>query len=132
MDSIFTIETLEEKNQILSENKEEQISGQESNSNSKHVQKRRRSRIDSGLGLDLNNSIDGCTGEKFRDIFRSKLNKARRMSLAAKSKQKKVVSILVLITTMFTIVNIPSAISRIMSSPENKTKESFQVYYHIT
>ena len=78
---------MEEKNQILSDNKEEQISGKEIDSNSKNPQKR-RSRIDSGVGLDINNSIDGCTGEKFRDIFRSKLNKARRMSLAAKSKQK--------------------------------------------
>ena len=55
-------------------------------------------------------------------------NKRRRMSVATRSKQKKVVSILVLITTMFTIVNIPSAISRILSSPEMKKNESFQVH----
>ena len=48
------------------------------------------------------------------------------MSVATKSNQKKVVSTLVLITTMFTIVNIPSAISRIMSNSEWKNVESFQ------
>ena len=61
------------------------------------------------------------------DVWKSKFDQTRRMSVATKSKQKKVVSILVLITVMFTVVNIPSAISRIMSSPENKEKVSFQV-----
>ena len=67
---------------------------------------KRKSRNNSGVGLDL-------IKEK---TFKSQLRKARRMSVATKSNQKKVVSTLVLITTMFTIVNIPSAISRIMSN----------------
>ena len=48
------------------------------------------------------------------------------MSVRTKSSQKKVVSTLVLITTMFTIVNIPSAIARIMNS-KWKNVGSFQV-----
>ena len=48
------------------------------------------------------------------------------MSVRTKSGQKKVVSTLVLITTMFTIVNIPSAIARIMNS-KWKNVGSFQV-----
>ena len=78
---------------------------------------KRKSRIDSGVGLDL-------IKEK---TFKSQLRRARRMSVATKSNQKKVVSTLVLITTMFTIVNIPSAISRIMSNSEWKNVGSFQV-----
>ena len=78
---------------------------------------KRSSRIDSGVGLDL-------IKEK---TFKSQLRRARRMSVATKSNQKKVVSTLVLITTMFTIVNIPSAISRIMSNSEWKNVKSFQV-----
>ena len=77
---------------------------------------KRRSRIDSGVGLDL-------IKEK---TFKSQLRRARRMSVHTKSNQKKVVSTLVLITTMFTIVNIPSAIARIMNS-EWKNVKSFQV-----
>ena len=49
------------------------------------------------------------------------------MSVATKSNQKKVVSTLVLITTMFTIVNIPSAIARIMSTTEWQNDKPFQV-----
>ena len=79
---------------------------------------KRKSRIDSSIGLDLIKE----------DTFKSQLRRARRMSVATKSNQKKVVSTLVLITTMFTIVNIPSAISRIMSSSEWQEDKSFQVH----
>ena len=78
---------------------------------------KRKSRIDSGVGLDL-------IKEK---TFKSQLKRARQMSVATKSNQKKVVSTLVLITTMFTIVNIPSAIVRIMSTTEWQNDKPFQV-----
>ena len=77
---------------------------------------KRKSRINSEVGLDL-------IKEK---TFKSQLRRARRMSVRTKSSQKKVVSTLVLITTMFTIVNIPSAIARIMNS-KWKNVGSFQV-----
>ena len=77
---------------------------------------KRKSRINSEVGLDL-------IKEK---TFKSQLRRARRMSVRTKSGQKKVVSTLVLITTMFTIVNIPSAIARIMNS-KWKNVGSFQV-----
>ena len=83
--------------------------------------------IDSGIGLDIENLSVNYND----DVWKSKFDQTRRMSVATKSKQKKVVSILVLITVMFTIVNIPSAISRIMSSPENKEKVSFQVSHTV-
>ena len=68
----------------------------------------RRHTVDSGLGLD---SI-----AVFNDTTRKNLLKlkTRRKSIVAKAKEKKVVSILLVITTMFTIVNIPSALCRIM------------------
>ena len=68
----------------------------------------RRHTVDSGLGLD---SI-----AVFNDTTRKNLLKlkTRRKSVVAKAREKKVVSILLVITTMFTIVNIPSAICRIM------------------
>ena len=77
---------------------------------------KRKSRINSEVGLDL-------IKEK---TFKTQLRRARRMSVRTKSSQKKVVSTLVLITTMFTIVNIPSAIARIMNS-KWKNVGSFQV-----
>ena len=83
--------------------------------------------IDSGIGLDIENLSVNYND----DVWKSKFDQTRRMSVATKSKQKKVVSILVLITVMFTVVNIPSAISRIMSSPENKEKVSFQVSHTV-
>ena len=137
VDSIFTIETLEEKNHIsiddCGENKpkvtlehDEKLANlKRKKSSSFSFPPRRSSTIDSSglveiyLTTGATNDITG--GDKFRDVFRS-----RRMSLAVKSKQKKIVSILVAITVMFTIVNIPSAICRIMID-ENIQHDWFRV-----
>ena len=110
-ESVFTIETLDGNNQTNREQRKASVQINPRKRSSVSFPPRRRNTLDSGLGLDSINVLDEI-GEE--NILVSKLNKIKKMSLAARSKEKKVVSILVAITIMFTIVNIPSAIIRIM------------------
>ena len=117
-ESVFTIETLDGNNQTSREQQKASVQINPRKRSSVSFPPRRNT-IDSGLGLDSINVLDEI-GEE--NVFESKLNKIRKMSLAAKSKQKKVVSILVFITIMFTIVNIPSAICRILIDSDWRTE----------
>ena len=96
-DSVFIIEPLEKKEDPVSV-PEKRIGSFPS----------RRHTVDSGLGLDSIAVFNDATRKNLLKL------KTRRKSIVAKAKEKKVVSILLVITTMFTIVNIPSAICRIM------------------
>ena len=118
-ESVFTIETLDGNNQTNREQRKASVQINPRKRSSVSFPPRRRNTLDSGLGLDSIHVLDEI-GEE--NVFESKLNQIRKRSLAAKSKQKKVVSILVVITVMFTIVNIPSAICRILIDSDWRTE----------
>ena len=118
-ESVFTIETLDGNNQTNCEQRKASVQINPRKRSSVSFPPRRRNTLDSGLGLDSIHVLDEI-GEE--NVFESKLNQIRKRSLAAKSKQKKVVSILVVITVMFTIVNIPSAICRILIDSDWRTE----------
>ena len=118
-ESVFTIETLDGNNQTSREQRKASVEINPRKRSSVSFPPRRRNTLDSGLGLESINVLDEI-GEE--NILVSKLNKIKKMSLAARSKEKKVVSILVVITIMFTIVNIPSAIVRLMIVEDWRTE----------
>ena len=77
--------------------------------------------------LTSRTSLSDMTSDRFREIVLKRIHN-RRISVSIRNKEKSVIIILVFITTMITIVNIPSAfVYMLMYFEEYSSKTSFQV-----